>query len=153
MDARPEVRNSGVRTLFSVVVSQGGRLSPEQWRHVWWTMCFPLLRTVHHTSTTSNREEVRATPPFPSPRPEGFFHLIVERQRTVSLPLRVASTPDVGSRHFRDTCSHVRSYQRSISDRSVKNKPVAGLVAASILVVGDVRRLRRRCWGSCGGSR
>ncbi len=65
MDPRPEVRNSGVRTLFSVVVSQGGRLSAGQWRHVWWAMCFPLLRTVHHTSTTSNREEVCLPSPCP----------------------------------------------------------------------------------------
>jgi C-terminal region of Mon2 protein len=58
-DARPEVRNSGVRTLFSVVVSHGAHLSPEQWQHCWWSMLFPLLRTVHHMSTTSSREEVR----------------------------------------------------------------------------------------------
>ena len=57
-DGRPEVRNSGVRTLFSVVVSHGGALSPEQWRHCWWSMLFPLLRTVHHMSTTSSQEEV-----------------------------------------------------------------------------------------------
>lgn len=86
MDARPEVRNSGVRTLFTVVVSQGGRLSPEQWRHVWWTMCFPLLRTVHHTSTTSNREEVRATPLLKPPS-RGFLHPVFERLHAVSLPL------------------------------------------------------------------
>ena len=59
-DGRPEVRNSGVRTLFSVVVSHGAHLSREQWQHCWWSMLFPLLRTVHHMSTTSSREEVRA---------------------------------------------------------------------------------------------
>lgn len=57
-DGRPEVRNSGVRTLFSVVVSHGAHLSQEQWQHCWWSMLFPLLRTVHHMSTTSSREEV-----------------------------------------------------------------------------------------------
>ncbi len=59
-DGRPEVRNSSVRTLFSVVVTHGGTLSPEQWQQAWWGMLFPLLRTVHHMSTTSSREEVRA---------------------------------------------------------------------------------------------
>lgn len=59
-DGRPEVRNSGVRTLFSVVVSHGAHLSREQWQHCWWSMLFPLLRTVHHMSTTSSREEVSA---------------------------------------------------------------------------------------------
>lgn len=75
MDPRPEVRNSGVRTLFTVVVSQGGRLSAQQWRHVWWSMCFPLLRTVHHTSTTSNREEARPPrgPPAPPLAPTSSF--------------------------------------------------------------------------------
>ena len=57
-DGRPEVRNSGVRTLFSVVVSHGGSLSAEQWQHCWGSMLFPLLRDVHHMSTTSSREEV-----------------------------------------------------------------------------------------------
>lgn len=57
-DGRPEVRNSGVRTLYSVVVSHGAHLSREQWQHCWWSMLFPLLRTVHHMSTTSSREEV-----------------------------------------------------------------------------------------------
>ena len=57
-DARPEVRNSGVRTLFSVVASQGGRLSGRAWEECLWQMLFPLLRSVHHTAATASREEV-----------------------------------------------------------------------------------------------
>ena len=56
---RPEVRNSGVRTLYSVVVSHGSKLSDAQWEHCVWGILFPLLRTVHHMSVTSSREEVR----------------------------------------------------------------------------------------------
>ena len=57
-DARPEVRNSGVRTLFSVVAGQGARLSRPAWEECLWQMLFPLLRSVHHTAATSSREEV-----------------------------------------------------------------------------------------------
>lgn len=56
-DTRPEVRNSGVRTLYSVVVSHGSKLSDAQWRQCFWGILFPLLRTVHHMSVTSSREE------------------------------------------------------------------------------------------------
>ena len=59
-DVRPEVRNSGVRTLYSVVVSHGSKLSDAQWEHCVWGILFPLLRTVHQMSVTSSREEVRA---------------------------------------------------------------------------------------------
>jgi hypothetical protein len=61
-DTRPEVRNSGVRTLFAVVASQGTRLSHSAWEECLWQMLFPLLRSVHHTAATSSREEV---PPCP----------------------------------------------------------------------------------------
>ena len=58
-DARPEVRNSAVRTLFAVVVSQGGRLGGAAWDECLWQMLFPLLRSVHHMAATSSREEAR----------------------------------------------------------------------------------------------
>ncbi|KAK9810126.1 hypothetical protein WJX72_005196 [[Myrmecia] bisecta] len=60
MDTRPEVRNSGVRTLYLVVVSQGGRLSSVAWDECLWEMLFPLLRQVYHMSATSSREEAKA---------------------------------------------------------------------------------------------
>lgn len=56
---RPEVRNSAVRTLFLVVVSQGGRLTKPAWEEVLWELVFPLLRAVYHMAATSSREEVR----------------------------------------------------------------------------------------------
>ncbi|KAK9834027.1 hypothetical protein WJX81_004391 [Elliptochloris bilobata] len=59
-DARPEVRNSAVRTLFAVVVSQGARLGPAAWDECLWQMLFPLLRSVHHMAATSSREEAAA---------------------------------------------------------------------------------------------
>jgi hypothetical protein len=57
------VRNSGVRTLFSVVASQGGRLSARAWEECLWQMLFPLLRSVHHTAATASREEVALSLP------------------------------------------------------------------------------------------
>lgn len=55
------MRNSGVRTLFAVVASQGTRLSHSVWEECLWQMLFPLLRSVHHTAATSSREEVSCT--------------------------------------------------------------------------------------------
>ena len=57
-DNRSEVRNCAVRTLFAVVVSQGNRMSSELWDECLWEILFPLLRSVHHMSVTSSREEV-----------------------------------------------------------------------------------------------
>lgn len=79
-DTRPEVRNSGVRTLFAVVASQGTRLSHSAWEECLWQMLFPLLRSVHHTAATSSREEA-CFPSFqtyiakyPMQRHEGMSH-------------------------------------------------------------------------------
>ena len=58
MDLRPEVRNSGVRTLFAVIVNQGPRLSPELWERCLWEMLFPLLRHAYRMSANSDKEEV-----------------------------------------------------------------------------------------------
>ncbi len=55
---RPEVRNSGTRTLFSIVHSAGPRLTPAVWERVVWGMLHPLVCTVHHMAATSSREEV-----------------------------------------------------------------------------------------------
>ena len=57
-DPRPEIRNSGMRTFFTVVVSQGAKLSAPIWDELLWEMMFPLLQTVHHMSATSSKEEV-----------------------------------------------------------------------------------------------
>ena len=57
-DPRPEIRNSGMRTFFTVVVSQGAKLTPPTWDELLWEMMFPLLQTVHHMSATSSKEEV-----------------------------------------------------------------------------------------------
>eukprot|EP00854_Cymbomonas_tetramitiformis_P009321 gene9321-11046_t len=45
-DLRPEVRNSGLRTLLSTLVSHGGKLPPSLWRRCLWEILFPLLDTV-----------------------------------------------------------------------------------------------------------
>jgi len=60
-DPRPEVRNSGARTLFAVVVTQGPRLSRGLWELCLWDMLFPLLRHAFHMSATSSKEESEAT--------------------------------------------------------------------------------------------
>ena len=59
-DDRPEVRNSGLRTLFAVVVAQGPRLSRKLWDHALWDLLFPLLRHAFHMSATSSKEETEA---------------------------------------------------------------------------------------------
>ncbi len=59
-DVRPEVRNSGVRTLFAVVVNQGPRLSRALWEQCLWEMLFPLLSHAYLMSATASRDEVRA---------------------------------------------------------------------------------------------
>lgn len=60
-DVRPEVRNSGVRTLFAVVVNQGPRLSRALWEQCLWEMLFPLLNHAYLMSATASRDEVRTT--------------------------------------------------------------------------------------------
>lgn len=59
-DPRPEVRNSGARTLFAVVVTQGPRLSRVLWEQCLWELLFPLLRHAFHMSATSSKEESEA---------------------------------------------------------------------------------------------
>ncbi len=47
-----------MRTFFTVVVSQGAKLTTPVWDELLWEMMFPLLHTVHHISATSSKEEV-----------------------------------------------------------------------------------------------
>ena len=58
-----------MRTLFAVVVSQGGRLGGAAWDECLWQMLFPLLRSVHYMAATSSREEARPL------RRQGLFQL------------------------------------------------------------------------------
>jgi hypothetical protein len=59
-DARPEVRNSGSRSLFAMVAAHGTRLSADLWRTCMWEKLFPLLRYSFHMSVTSSKEEAEA---------------------------------------------------------------------------------------------
>ncbi|KAK9811035.1 hypothetical protein WJX73_008056 [Symbiochloris irregularis] len=59
-DPRPEVRNSSVRTLFSVVASHGARLSGPAWDEALWEILFPLMRLVHQMTASSSKEEAQA---------------------------------------------------------------------------------------------
>lgn len=59
-DPRPEVRNSGVRTLYSVVASHGARLSGAAWDEALWEILFPQMRLVHQMAASSSKEEVCA---------------------------------------------------------------------------------------------
>ena len=59
-DPRPEVRNSGARTLFAIVSAHGERLSKQLWQKCLWEMLFPLLRYAFHMSVTSSKEEAEA---------------------------------------------------------------------------------------------
>ncbi|KAK2078912.1 hypothetical protein QBZ16_002602 [Prototheca wickerhamii] len=56
-DLRPEVRNSGLRTLFGVVMSQWERLERRRREAALWEMLFPLLRHAFQMSVTSSKEE------------------------------------------------------------------------------------------------
>ena len=56
-DPRPEVRNSGLRTLLSTMVSHGGKLPSHLWRTCLWEILFPLLDTVRQLAAASSREE------------------------------------------------------------------------------------------------
>jgi hypothetical protein len=59
-DSRPEVRNSGARTLFAMVTAHGNRLSKDMWTACLWEMLFPLLRYSFHMSVTSSKDEAEA---------------------------------------------------------------------------------------------
>ena len=59
-DARPEVRNSGSRSLFAMVAAHGSRLSASLWKTCLWEKLFPLLRYSFHMSVTSSKEEAEA---------------------------------------------------------------------------------------------
>eukprot|EP00775_Hariotina_reticulata_P011566 gene11566-11710_t len=60
MDPRPEVRNSGVRTLFLAVGSQAAKFSPVTWRYCLWEILFPLVAYVHVMADTSSNAEAAA---------------------------------------------------------------------------------------------
>jgi hypothetical protein len=59
-DARPEVRNSGARSLFAMVAAHGNRLSAGLWEACLWGKLFPLLRYSFHMSVTSSKEEAES---------------------------------------------------------------------------------------------
>ena len=54
------MRNTGVRTLFSVVISQGGRFSEAAWDEALWDILFPLVQSIHQMAATSSKAEVHA---------------------------------------------------------------------------------------------
>jgi hypothetical protein len=56
----PQVRNSGVRTLFLAVGSQAGRFGPTTWRYCLWEVLFPLVTYVHLMGDTSSSAEAAA---------------------------------------------------------------------------------------------
>jgi hypothetical protein len=59
-DPRPEVRNSGVRTLLAVVAAHGPRLSPPAWEAALWGGALPSLRHAFAMCATSSGEEAAA---------------------------------------------------------------------------------------------
>ncbi len=59
-DARPELRNSGVRTLFLAICSNGSKFPSATWREVMWELSLPLLTHTHHMACTSSDEVVTA---------------------------------------------------------------------------------------------
>ncbi|KDD72064.1 hypothetical protein H632_c3928p0, partial [Helicosporidium sp. ATCC 50920] len=59
-DPRPEVRNSGTRTLFAVVTAHGARLARPLWERCVWEQCFPLLQHALFMALHSSREQAEA---------------------------------------------------------------------------------------------
>lgn len=51
------MRNSGLRTLLSTMVSHGAKLPAHLWRTCLWEILFPLLDTVRQLAAASSREE------------------------------------------------------------------------------------------------
>ncbi|WIA43332.1 hypothetical protein OEZ86_009826 [Tetradesmus obliquus] len=60
VDPRPEVRNSGVRTLFLAVGSQASRFDAQTLRYCLWEILFPLVTYVHVVGDTSSSAEAAA---------------------------------------------------------------------------------------------
>eukprot|EP00899_Mesostigma_viride_P020318 jgi/Mesvir1/28288/Mv04811-RA.1 len=56
-DPRPEVRNSGLRTLVSAIVSHGPHLNASMWKSCVFNILFPLLHVVRHMAATSSTDE------------------------------------------------------------------------------------------------
>ena len=61
VDPRPEVRNSGVRTLVNTLTSHGGKLAPRAWRDCLWHVFFPLLDEIRARAAAASDEEQDAT--------------------------------------------------------------------------------------------
>lgn len=55
-DERPEVRNSGLRTLVSAMVSHGGQMSLQTWRSCLWEILFPMLDRVRRLAGEASAE-------------------------------------------------------------------------------------------------
>uniref|UniRef100_A0A7N0ZU03 Protein MON2 homolog n=1 Tax=Kalanchoe fedtschenkoi TaxID=63787 RepID=A0A7N0ZU03_KALFE len=56
-DARPEVRNSAVRTLFQTLGNHGQKLSRIMWEDCLWNYVFPTLDRASHMAATSSKDE------------------------------------------------------------------------------------------------
>jgi hypothetical protein len=56
----PQVRNSGVRTLFLAVGSQASRFDAQTLRYCLWEILFPLVTYVHMVGDTSSSQEAAA---------------------------------------------------------------------------------------------
>ena len=61
VDPRPEVRNSGVRTLVNTLTPHGGKLAPRAWRDCLWHVFFPLLDEIRARAAAASDEEQDAT--------------------------------------------------------------------------------------------
>lgn len=61
LDRRPEVRNSAIRTYFSVLVSHSSHLNNESWAVCLDESILPLVASVYHLSVTSSSEEAKPT--------------------------------------------------------------------------------------------
>lgn len=57
VDRRPEVRNSGLRTLVSTLVSHGHKLAPDVWKRCVFDILFPLLQQIRDLASGQSKEE------------------------------------------------------------------------------------------------
>jgi hypothetical protein len=56
----PQVRNSGIRTLFLAVGGQASRFDLPTWRHCLWEILFPLIQYAHIMGDTGSNVEADA---------------------------------------------------------------------------------------------
>ena len=117
VDPRPEVRNSGVRTLVNTLTSHGGSLAPRAW-HCLWHVFFPLLDEIRAPAAAASDEEQDAT--VGSKDGERVVMLVHHSRNTASkqwdetLTLSLGGVGKLARAHFRQSSRVARRFRRTM---------------------------------------